>query len=807
MTRSVRHAASRHAPVRAAVAFGAAAALFFVGLMTPGAEAAGPFPFSQVSEIRFVTTALCNLGTLGTSIGAGDTATHATPRFINVSDVERCVSARTLNAPNPLNPENADIRIESELFNYSTVATGTGYGTRLMVSISRFQGVPFAMSVATTAGAMTSGDVVINSEVFTYNQNAGTCGGGFNSPTQFCITARAQRGSQAADHSGGDTNVNQARVYATGASGKTSSIQTALSTAISQGQSMPFNIDVGTTANAESSCASPPCVLLIDDERFTYTVVDTNTFQLTGRAVNKTSAAMHSMNAQVFAPRDPPFELEVGDARTETGFDADSLSNAATGTVHHICLGSETLEYNPSATETVGDGLGGGADVIYVTARGLDRVVAPFECGLITPRAVEGQPHAGTTIRDATRVQLLGRAMPEYDGGTATMAAPHSGVAIVTPPEFNRCISRSERTEQGGPDGVVSRTRCYSRVLTQPSPPGSEDGSGPYFVSTNAQTDPFTFISESNGTFNDETDGVIVTILDVFLLGQCISVGSLHVEVRSTINVDKTGGDTDYGSFNIRVFLNSDTCSGTPNYIIGACDNLALPAPQTATGACATAADGTNFSATPLAVNSDIDKDGCADYRELGPVASPNGGQRDPFNPFDFTDINHDGSISAGVDVLGVAQAFGGATGARYVDYKDRGVILGPFAWNKAGPNNNVNAGEDVLGTAQQFGHTCPHTHASTTYFGAHPTTLYAPIAFGAAAPFPITLGTAAGFPASGMVLIDAETLTYDLTSCGSITATQLCVTARGNGIPAGNVAAAHNGNVMGSGAVVYPKP
>lgn len=785
MTRRIGRLSKQHVAVRAVVALAAAGALFLIGLAMPG-QAAGPFPFSPVSSIVFVQKDLCNMGTLGTSITIGQAMSHGSPFFADITDTGRCVSTKSLNAPAAGNPADADTQIDSELFDYATVGTTTGYGTKLMANITRTQTVPFIMSVDATAGAAGSGEVVAGSEVFTYDSKTAT---------SFHITMRAQRNSQAADHNGGNANANQERVYATPASVKTSSVETTLTTAISIGQTMPFNVDVGSTADASSSCTTPVCVLLIDTERFTYTVVDANTFQLTGRGATKTTAAAHIATAKVLAPREPPFELEVGDAQVETGFDADSPSHAATGTSHFICFGTETMEYNPSAAQTVGDGLGGGSDVIYIIARGLDRIGASDECGLITARAKEAQFHVGASIRDATRVQLLGRALPQYDLGPGTTAAAHSpGTSTNSPLDFSRCIGRSDQTVPSGPNPVISRTRCYSRLINPPSPPGVEDGTGPYFVSTNALSDQFTFISESNGTFNDETDGLVVTRLNVFSYGQCIAFGSLHVEVKTTIQADKTAGDTDYGQFRINVWLNNTTCSGTPNYVIGENDELSGRP------------NGENFSTTPLASDSDQDRDGCTDFREVGgnnqtfpPSGQGQGGQRDPFNPADFYDINHDGAININTDILGTAGSFGGSSGPAYVPYKDRGTPLGPFAWNKRGPNSIININDDILAVAGQFGNVCPHSHPfGATPFGAHPTTVSVLVTSGLAAPFAMSVGTTATFPKSGQLLVDSETLTYNQNAgmCGGgfTPATQFCITARG-------VTAQHSVN-----AIVYAK-
>jgi hypothetical protein len=742
---------------KGAIAAAAAAALFFIGLVTPG-QAAGPFPIHKVAEVRFVTTDLCNMGMLGSTILPlpDDVASHATPKFIDVTDVGRCVSTRPLNPPAPSAPPNADILIGSELFDYATVSTNTGYGTKLAANVTRTQAVPFSMVVESVTGAATSGEIIVGSEVFVYSMKSGDGAGGVQDT--FMVTARAQRGSQAADHNASGPSAE--RVYATPASGKTSSVQTTLSAGISAGQT--GNVGVGSTTGAAS-----PGVLLVDNERINYTVVNSTTINITARGATKTSGAVHNAGALVLLPRATPFELEVGDARVEAPFDADAPANPATGTSHFVCLGTETLEYNPSAAQTVGDGLSGAPDVVYVIARGQDRIVGE-ECGLITPIAQEAQHHVGTALRDATRVQLLGRALPEYDTGSPTTPAQHNpGAAISAPPSHNRCISRTDTTPVAGPDDVTTRTRCYSRLINQPSPPPE-----PYFVSTNPLTDPFTFHQESVGEFFDETTGLLQSRLNVFVLGQCIAFGSLHVEVETKINVDKIAGDTDYGSFNIRVWLNDQTCTTTPNFVIGATDALAgQPV-------------GTNLQATPLADDVDSDLDGCSDYRELGPDHNA-GGDRDPFNPNDYYDVNHDGAIAIGADILVVAGAFGGVAGPAYVDHKDRGAQLGPFAWNRNNPDGSIAIGNDILGVASQFGHACPHAHPSgATPFGPHPTTLSAKVTAAQTAPFAMSVASTAGFDKSGMLLVNMETLTYNQNAgtCGGgfSPATQFCITARG---------------------------
>jgi len=209
---------------------------------------------------------------------------------------------------------------------------------------------------------------------------------------------------------------------------------------------------------------------------------------------------------------------------------------------------------------------------------------------------------------------------------------------------------------------------------------------------------------------------------------------------------------------------------------------------------------------TPLPASHDEDGDGGTDYRELGADQTA-GGLRDPFNPYDYYDVNHDGGINVVNDILGVAGAFGPPPHPRYVDYKDRGAVHpGPNVWNRGPPNGEIDSVNDILSVGQQFGHVCPHsTHAATTAFGAHPTALTAGI--GTTAPVLMSVGTTAGYASSGQLLVDAETLGYDQGStaqacAGMNPATQFCVTGRGNMVPAGNNPASHGAN-----AVVWPKP
>jgi len=194
---------------------------------------------------------------------------------------------------------------------------------------------------------------------------------------------------------------------------------------------------------------------------------------------------------------------------------------------------------------------------------------------------------------------------------------------------------------------------------------------------------------DTNGT----TDGVLN------LISPCIPefTPGVNLQINVTIASNKVLLDTETGT--IRVVLDAihDNVEGNADD----CDDPAGTDVFTSTTY-------DSASAEPAVDKADdTDRDGCVDEKELRSVLNQ-GGVRDPWNPYDWYDINHDGAVTAGVDVLQVAQAFGAP--ANYAPRKDRGAVnYGPFSWNKSGPNNNINSGGDLLGVAQQFSSPCLH--------------------------------------------------------------------------------------------------
>jgi len=219
-------------------------------------------------------------------------------------------------------------------------------------------------------------------------------------------------------------------------------------------------------------------------------------------------------------------------------------------------------------------------------------------------------------------------------------------------------------------------------------------------------TPPLPFDNDGPNGDADDCDADGNTAETVLCLGSpCIPdfTPGTNLLVISAINVDKTLIGLDSGSVRVVTDTVHDNVDGNADD----CDQEA-------------ASDTFTFDTYDSSVGEpaidkgdDTDRDGCVDEKELRSILNQ-GGLRDPWNPYDWYDINHDGAVTAGVDVLQVAQSFG--VPANYSPRKDRGAVnYGPFAWNKSGPNNNINSGGDVLGVSQQFSSPCLHDSNTMT--------------------------------------------------------------------------------------------
>lgn len=560
------------------------------------------------------------------------------------------------------------------------------------------------------------------------------------------------------------------------------------SDSVTPGQPKP--IDVGSGSGAIAGCIgtqTDPGTVKIDDELFDYQNLSTYTADNGG-----------------VLPQSPfvAFNLLVETTNMGTG----PLAFPSSG---YLYVGGERMHYNTRTTNS-----------FQIDARDTISATHPSH----------------SYVRAERKLILIGRRQPTYNSGwnAATPGLPpgatglqsHSpGTTVVDPMTNLTCRGRfSQTVVASANDPVTLRYRCYTHLV---GPwPDVDYTTPPYLQSAPPSTGiplaltPVLHHGTATGSLNEAT-GVLTLNTEVFGL-TCIPfvAGHLWVRITQVIGLDKAAGppDTDLGTFSMFAYEN-DQCTGPPIATLG---NDMGNATYSTTDAPSSPPPGTP---TP-APSYDSDKDGCSDFRELG-TSETAGGKRDPFNPFDIGDINHDGAVSAGTDVLGIAQAFGGATGARYVPYKDRGVRVpdgadgiddpanpfdgdGPNIWNTRSPNSNINSGGDVLGAAQQFGQPCLHAvHPLYVPYGPHPTTLTQSVS-NAAAPIVINVARTSGFSyPTGQLLIDSETLTYNQgSSCPGFTdaLTQFCITARGSGSPAGNLPAPHTGNPSGTGAIVYQK-
>lgn len=249
-------------------------------------------------------------------------------------------------------------------------------------------------------------------------------------------------------------------------------------------------------------------------------------------------------------------------------------------------------------------------------------------------------------------------------------------------PEINfRCLIRAE------PSGALTdgtqvqvRRLCYEEALPLPPPPPPP----PPFRPGNHSIHSATY---SGG------------ILSLSLL-ECTELlpGVLAWSLSATISLGKGGG----------------TAVGNSQYILD----------STAPFDCAAGSGTTQTSGplalTPLAQSHDEDGDGCTDWEELGPV-NVSGGQRDPFNFWDFFDTpnsaNQRDKIILTSDISRVVARYGtngDKTGdplsppppTGYHTAFDRGGSIGPNGWNLRQPDGKILT-PDISAVVASFGASC----------------------------------------------------------------------------------------------------
>jgi glucose/arabinose dehydrogenase/PKD repeat protein len=113
-------------------------------------------------------------------------------------------------------------------------------------------------------------------------------------------------------------------------------------------------------------------------------------------------------------------------------------------------------------------------------------------------------------------------------------------------------------------------------------------------------------------------------------------------------------------------------------------------------------------------LNPDTDGDGCTDGQEMG-QSEFTGGGRDPLNPWDYFDPNHDGMVRIDDIVAVVMQYYkdkyldpptNSVPNPSYTEQTDRSGPIGPNAWN-LGPPDGEQQIDDIADEVAQYYHDC----------------------------------------------------------------------------------------------------
>jgi len=650
----------RKAAIRGGVVAIALLAVFGGGLLRTRTTHGGtPFTAPVETETLYAYASDCDPGSLQTAIGTGDTPSWSVPKVIGINDIQQCIAVRGPRQPNeyPYPASAADMQIDSELFKYATISTGAGYGTRLTANMTDTSTTD--IMVMDTSGAAATGIVEIGSEYMTYSGKTAT---------SFTGIARHTNGSSAAAHTGGVTNGDF--VFATPTSGNVLDVQTQ----INDGDGITAG-DTTVVVDSTAGAVLTTGVVQIGSEKIKYTGTTGTSFTGLTRGFESTVAAAHADNDVVAAPKVPPFDLEVGDAVTETGF------TGLSGT-HDVCIVNERLQFDPSASS--GDATNGGADKLHITARGV--LGGGISCGAAGGAATiaEAQVHIGTPgsgLRDTTRLQLLYRFGSAAHAVSAAMSSP-----LTTSHNLSAITLGSETFTGSGIFNVTSSTKVYNSTVTFPAPPP------PPYTDVVSETN---YHFKSKGTFNTATGELkSETMLNYPATDVCALNGGLYVHIPSdtTWGTDPLG-NTAYGTFRIEVWLADPTCSGTPQYLLGEeteIDGQGI---------------GTNSKSTGLAAGTDTDGDGCIDTKELTEIQG-SGGRRDPFNGNDYFNTAGNAHQIRVDDILAVVHKFFiDFPAAGYTAATDR-TSLHPNPWN-LGPGNGLQRVDDILAVVKQFFHDC----------------------------------------------------------------------------------------------------
>ncbi|MCH8066174.1 MAG: hypothetical protein IIC90_10160 [Chloroflexi bacterium] len=292
------------------------------------------------------------------------------------------------------------------------------------------------------------------------------------------------------------------------------------------------------------------------------------------------------------------------------------------------------------------------------------------------------------------------------------------------------CLADIQQTGDGTTDGdITARLFCYQdsfSVINSLGYPGvtgdGYSGGGPPYAAIPAVGDPETDCSRfgNAATLDDDGDGIPND--------GCPSEGFGDTDSSQT---ELTGFlDTADNTLKLRGCFEDEDASGTlinvyiesvqnPNTGIGTVDIWALQDLSDCTGSHAWGSYGADTGAElleafddalltsvrqPGGQSRDTDQDGCPNASELRDDPAI-GGLRDPYNPYDWYDVNQDGVIDLFGDILGVISHYSLDGADPYDAIYDRGAPItgGAGSWSRRAPDGVIDLFTDILGVISQY--------------------------------------------------------------------------------------------------------
>ena len=310
------------------------------------------------------------------------------------------------------------------------------------------------------------------------------------------------------------------------------------------------------------------------------------------------------------------------------------------------------------------------------------------------------------------------------------------------------CIADIQQTGTGKTDGdLQARAFCYtdsffSVVNAQGYPgvtgDGFPGGSPPYLAipiacsPTPSCNPPVAGDAETNCdrgiilTHDNDEDG------DGTPNDGCPSEGFGDVDSKHTVLTGRVNNTTNnlelrgcfvdedvsssIGTVYVEMAVNAYTGNGTVD--IWTEQNVGICTGTYAFGTYATATDpqvgppGGSFAGAKIAIvrqpggkDRDTDQDGIPNAVEMRDNGAQDCGLRDPFNPYDWYDVNQDGVIDLLNDILGVIQHYAPGGAPPYDANWDRPPSMtgGAGHWNRGAPDGVIDLLNDILGVIQQY--------------------------------------------------------------------------------------------------------